>query len=506
MTIQQSQKNKSKETQKLLQEEKKDLFQWTKHWYPMAIADYLDPTRPHAMQLLGKELVLWRNKSGKWCCFEDSCPHRLAPLSEGRISKDGALMCAYHAWSFNSEGKCVRIPQSKDKETEAKNCLNSKSCATAYPVKETQNIIWVWPESGTKANLESKTKEPLTIPELENDPEKVVVVSKYVRDLQYGWDFVMENLSDPAHFPVSHHDAPGLLSKNPEYFNMIPSRKISTDQGFSFNMSPLPDYIKENILDFQPPCKMTVTTVFQDGTKSLTALYTSPSRPGLCRHIPIFILIKNDRGKVPKGLELPAKFPLPNWLNHILLSRIFHQDLVFLHYQEQKLIKRGRDKWQEAFYLPNPQDKMVITFRKWLEKRAGGSVGWLSESSSQLLLQTQDRDQLFDVWKTHTQNCTVCQDALKRINYISLLTYIGAIVLLCLGIMIDVRVILAQTTLATTEQITKPVANLILAPHALFWCAVGGSIFLALTSYLLKKVSRLFYVYKFNHADHHWKI
>ena len=26
-------------------------------------------------------LVLWRNAQGTWSCFEDRCPHRLAPLS-----------------------------------------------------------------------------------------------------------------------------------------------------------------------------------------------------------------------------------------------------------------------------------------------------------------------------------------------------------------------------------------------------------------------------------------
>ena len=36
---------------------------------------------PHAKQLLGVRLVLWRNARGAWSCFEDRCPHRLAPLS-----------------------------------------------------------------------------------------------------------------------------------------------------------------------------------------------------------------------------------------------------------------------------------------------------------------------------------------------------------------------------------------------------------------------------------------
>ena len=36
---------------------------------------------PTAVQLLGQRLVLWRDAAQQWRCFEDKCPHRLAPLS-----------------------------------------------------------------------------------------------------------------------------------------------------------------------------------------------------------------------------------------------------------------------------------------------------------------------------------------------------------------------------------------------------------------------------------------
>ena len=39
------------------------------------------------------------------------CPHRLAPLSEGRIDQWGRLQCVYHGWCFNGSGDCKFIPQ-----------------------------------------------------------------------------------------------------------------------------------------------------------------------------------------------------------------------------------------------------------------------------------------------------------------------------------------------------------------------------------------------------------
>ena len=72
-------------------------FSWSKQWYPVALLNDLDPRRPMVATLLGQDFVLWRDKNKNWRCFEDRCPHRLAPLSEGRIEpQDHSLMCSYH--------------------------------------------------------------------------------------------------------------------------------------------------------------------------------------------------------------------------------------------------------------------------------------------------------------------------------------------------------------------------------------------------------------------------
>jgi phenylpropionate dioxygenase-like ring-hydroxylating dioxygenase large terminal subunit len=35
-------------------------FQWAQQWYPVAVVEFLDPKQPHSLQLLGKNVVLWR--------------------------------------------------------------------------------------------------------------------------------------------------------------------------------------------------------------------------------------------------------------------------------------------------------------------------------------------------------------------------------------------------------------------------------------------------------------
>eukprot|EP01023_Acetabularia_acetabulum_P045563 TRINITY_DN4626_c0_g1_i2.p3 TRINITY_DN4626_c0_g1~~TRINITY_DN4626_c0_g1_i2.p3 ORF type:complete len:113 (-),score=17.15 TRINITY_DN4626_c0_g1_i2:83-421(-) len=46
------------------------VFSWSKQWYPIQVLVHLDGSRPTAVQLLGKDLVLWRDGEGKWACFE----------------------------------------------------------------------------------------------------------------------------------------------------------------------------------------------------------------------------------------------------------------------------------------------------------------------------------------------------------------------------------------------------------------------------------------------------
>ena len=463
-------------------------FQWTKQWYPLAVADYLDPQRPHAMQLLGKDIVLWRDGTGSWRCFEDACPHRLAPLSEGRIEADGRLLCAYHAWRFDGSGKCDRMPQAKDADTETKHCNNPQAYATAYPTQERQGLIWVWGESGAAAQHASQQRSPRTIPELDDELDRVVKARWNFRDLAYSWDFFMENVADPAHVPVSHHGLVGDRYTGPKFYDMPRLREVTTQEGFSYSVTPTPDTISAAIHDFQPPCLMRISTKFEGGGQLILVLYATPTRPGQCRHIGQQILVKDSAGKVPKGLAF-FSLPMPTWLSHVLASLFLHQDMVFLHYQEQTVAKKER-AWIHEVYTPNPQDKMVVAFRQWLAKRAGGGVPW-PDSIARLPADLK-KDQIFDVWHTHTKNCQVCQRALSRIDWGRRLAYGAAVLLFGVALMVDARAIALQAAL-------EPTINRWSMPPMEVWVALFLSVSLTALGYGLQRLRQLFYRYKFEH-------
>lgn len=66
----------------------------------------MDKSKPIPFTLVNTPIVLWyESKTQSWKAFMDACPHRLAPLSEGRINSKGLLECPYHGWAFSGEGK-----------------------------------------------------------------------------------------------------------------------------------------------------------------------------------------------------------------------------------------------------------------------------------------------------------------------------------------------------------------------------------------------------------------
>ena len=119
-------------------------FSWTRQWYPLAFSKVTDRSVPHRLELLGEPLVLWYDGVHEaWCAMIDACPHRLAPLSEGRIDEKGAIECPYHGWAFEGDGSCTRVPQAVDPLDPI---LLSKCGGTSYVVAERQGLVWVWGE------------------------------------------------------------------------------------------------------------------------------------------------------------------------------------------------------------------------------------------------------------------------------------------------------------------------------------------------------------------------
>lgn len=143
--------------------------------------------------------------------LHDSCPHKKAALSEGRITSGGCgpnkfIQCSYHGWAFDGNGKCVEIPQTviakrenaKEYSREDDSSITHKrqrQDATAVAITQAQGMVWIHP---ALTPLEALSREqegtllgPQRIPEIDMEGYRTTVA---VRDFPIDWTVLMENI------------------------------------------------------------------------------------------------------------------------------------------------------------------------------------------------------------------------------------------------------------------------------------------------------------------------
>ena len=76
-----------------------------RYWMPIAGASELDSRSTKAVRLLCEDLVLYKDKGGRYGLIDRHCPHRRADLSYGMV-EDCGLRCNYHGWLFDEAGAC----------------------------------------------------------------------------------------------------------------------------------------------------------------------------------------------------------------------------------------------------------------------------------------------------------------------------------------------------------------------------------------------------------------
>jgi len=412
-----------------------------KYWFPIASVLELDPQRPTPVRIDGLDLVVWRvpspelqsqdSDSDGWRIFADMCPHRLAPLSEGRIEpKTGCLQCAYHGWEFNDKGGCACIPQVTE-EDGMRMRANPRSGAIAFPVRVAMNVLWAWlgegPPQGSPSDLVSSTHL-----------EEQEVYSSYTRDLPYTYDGLIENLLDVSHIPFAHHGLQGTRDDAAPISMPMPQVGEAVDEDgnlitFSFEdrtmgMNRQSSFFLRSPFFFFYKGKFIAPDgdggteeykkfaarrgIDPDGDEEVPFrlnVICVPVAPGRSR---VILLNTRKRGKEPSGLMET----LPQWVAHLFANRFLDSDLAFLHYQERNLRfnPRSAEKWQQGYFMPAPSDRSIGAWRQWLDREGARCV--LPGPGSELPPSPLRREELLDRFGQHTTHCVHCRQALENIE------------------------------------------------------------------------------------------
>jgi phenylpropionate dioxygenase-like ring-hydroxylating dioxygenase large terminal subunit len=149
---------------------------------------------PQAVKVLGENLVLFRDPSGKAGLLGEHCPHRGASLEYGDI-EDGGLRCPYHGWLFDVSGRCLEMPA---EPKGSKFCEKVKH--VSYPVQELGGLYFAY--------MGPDRDNPPPLPNyrpLAERPGQWQV--EPVRHADYNWFNFFENSADPAHVCILHRHA-----------------------------------------------------------------------------------------------------------------------------------------------------------------------------------------------------------------------------------------------------------------------------------------------------------
>ncbi|XP_021771928.1 protochlorophyllide-dependent translocon component 52, chloroplastic-like [Chenopodium quinoa] len=406
-------------------------FDWYSEWYAVAPVCDLDKRVPHGKRVIGLDLVVWWDPNHKtWNVFDDCCPHRLAPLSQGRIDQWGRLQCVYHGWCFNGSGQCNLIPQAPSDGPPVHS--SKKACVASYPCTVQNDILWFWPNSEPQYKNILTKKQPPYIAELD-DPS--YAKSMGTRDISYGYEVLVENLMDPAHVPYAHYGIMRIpTDKNRPKADREGGKPLEINV-LELNKTGFHAQQENGISKFIPPC------VFFVLPKSTTNQGESLSNPEMKSEekqrifLLIFFCIPVSPGKSRLIWAFPRNFAVwidqivPRWVFHIGQNLILDSDLYLLHVEEHKIMEIGPTNWQKACFVPTKSDALVVAFRKWLKKYSGGQVDWRLKFDGSLP-PTPPREQLMDRYWTHVVNCTSCSSAYKGLNIVETLLQITSIALI----------------------------------------------------------------------------
>jgi len=157
-------------------------------WQPVALVSQLSDV-PIPIRILGEDLVVFRDLSGRLGVLHRHCSHRRTSLEYGIIAQNG-VRCCYHGWLFGVDGQILETPGEPESSP-----IRRILCHGAYPAIERDGIIFSYlgpPEE----KPEFPEFDTFALPGTERVP--------YLIDYPCNWLQVAENPMDPFHSVFLH--------------------------------------------------------------------------------------------------------------------------------------------------------------------------------------------------------------------------------------------------------------------------------------------------------------
>jgi phenylpropionate dioxygenase-like ring-hydroxylating dioxygenase large terminal subunit len=295
-------------------------------WYRVATSAEVDAGQILSLRYFGEELICWRGEDGEAHVQGAYCAHLGANIGCGGFVKGDSVVCPFHHWRYDGDGRNVEIPY-RDKPQRA-------ARLASYPTFEANGLIYAW-YSAEKAEPEWK---PPVLDEALDDG--------YMRFESEPWEIrthvqeIFENTVDIAHFQfvhgVSGFGAVELVQEGP-MFRSIASVTMKTPRG------EVNGAVESELWGLGIDC------VRQRGLGPGKTIFTAtPVEEELVRANYTFFVEKNEETGEPSnyGKGLMREF-----------SRQITQDIPI---------------WEAKIYREHPRLAMgegaIVDFRRWVEQ------------------------------------------------------------------------------------------------------------------------------------------
>ncbi len=309
----------------------------------MAVAKIDELSDIHKVQVMGEDVVLWRNEEGLHA-FRDICIHRGTALSLGRIEQ-GELVCPYHGWRYNQTGQCTHIPAQPDL------AIPTKARAFRYDCQEKYGLVWL--------RFEASENDPPCFTEADDPAFHTIICGPY--EVNAEAPRVIENFLDVSHLMWVHEGFLGVPEHSviPEYHVHKQEGGLVADEITVFQPDPDgrgKDVNNSYIYSALRPMTVKFSKTDDQGSDAFAImLHTTPVA---YRKTRAYAILSRNYG-----------FDMDDQIFEDFQDKIFAQDETIL------LSQRPEDLPLDlAAELHIKSDRLAIAYRKWL-KELGVQVG-----------------------------------------------------------------------------------------------------------------------------------
>jgi phenylpropionate dioxygenase-like ring-hydroxylating dioxygenase large terminal subunit len=281
----------------------------TEYWYP-AIPDRSVPSkRPVRRQILGEDVVLFRDAHQRVVALTNWCPHRNASLAKGDCIYPGTITCPYHGATFDASGKAVAF---LGEGAGSLWCGQRGSSAKSYPTRTLKGLVFIWTGEGEPAPIEEDVPPEFF--------DEAALVQFSVQRWRANWRASLENLQD-AHVFYVHRNSIELLSQDVQGLTFLlhlgpkrPPTRVVNERALVFENPRFFDFI-----DSDQTRKTNFKRDFQDSypglggakyPKSLNRLRLARCMGFMRRHFRRKLDWLVDDVEWAQGVHLPTTFRL----------------------------------------------------------------------------------------------------------------------------------------------------------------------------------------------------